>query len=72
MVRFPRTFTYIATLLFFAAFSLGCTPKPEIVGATSRTSVPGFDYTIHVDCTIRNTGSGLSRSSCSTMWARAN
>ena len=58
MVRFPNTYTNIAALLFFAAFFIGCVPKPEVVGATSRTGAPGFDYTIYVDCTVRNRGSG--------------
>lgn len=31
-------------------------PKPEIVGQTARSGSPGFDYTIWVDCTIRNNG----------------
>ncbi len=32
------------------------TPAPEIVGATARDGFPGFDYTIWVDCTVRNNG----------------
>ncbi len=31
-------------------------PAPEIVGATSRSGSPGLDYTVWIDCTVRNNG----------------
>ncbi len=31
-------------------------PKPEIVGVTARDGAPGLDYTVWVDCTVRNNG----------------
>jgi hypothetical protein len=50
-----------ATLL---ALAVGCeqaakitrTPLPEVVGQTARDGSPGFNYTVWVDCTIRNNG----------------
>lgn len=30
-------------------------PLPEIIGTTARESF-GFDYQVHVDCTVRNNG----------------
>ena len=57
-VRSPAALANILILLFLGAVAVGCAPKPEIVGATSRTSLGGFDYTIHVDCTVRNRGYG--------------
>ena len=31
-------------------------PLPEVVGLTARDGSPDFDYTIYVDCTVRNAG----------------
>jgi len=35
-------------------------PLPEIVGTAARDGMPGLDYTVWVDCTVRNNGAGGS------------
>ena len=42
--------------LVLAACNVVNPPKPEIVGQTARDGSPGFDYTIWVQCTVRNNG----------------
>ena len=54
----------ILAFLILLGVAVGCetaakitrTPLPELVGQTTRDGSPGFDYTIWVDCTIRNNG----------------
>lgn len=50
-------------VLFLAAvgalFAVACSavaPAPEIVGIKGRDGIPNFDYTVYVDCTVRNNG----------------
>ena len=56
MLRFPNALTNIAALLFFAAFFIGCGPKPEFVGATARATYD-LDYQVQVDYIVKNRGS---------------
>ena len=54
------TMSVVVVLGLAAAVLTACNvvnpPKPEIVGQTAREGSPGFDYTIYVQCTVRNNG----------------
>jgi len=43
-----------ASSLLATACSKG--PEPEIIGVTAHDAAPDFDYTVWVDCTVRNNG----------------
>jgi len=50
---------FAATYLLLFTIIIGCGlggPRPEIVGQTATDGAPGFDYTVYVDCTVRNNG----------------
>ena len=50
---------FLAVSLVVSVLAVGCSPlgpKPEIVGANARSAAPNFDYTVYVDCTVRNNG----------------
>jgi hypothetical protein len=40
--------------LLILACSLG--PRPEIVGVSASENLSNLDYTVYVDCTVRNNG----------------
>lgn len=46
----------VAVILIWLSRSGGLTPSPEIVGVSAREGIPNFDYTVYVDCTVRNNG----------------
>lgn len=61
MGRVGRITLAVVIVLGLAAVALtACNvvnpPKPEIVGQTARDGSPDFDYTIYVQCTVRNNG----------------
>ena len=55
---------FLSIGLLLMVISIGCSsvakvirqPLPEIVGTTASSGSPGFDYTVWVKCTIRNSG----------------
>ena len=62
----------MASLIFIAA-GLGCEkgvkrPFPEVVEATAYDGAPGFDYTVWVECTIRNSGADGSVEVLAELW----
>jgi len=48
------TLLLLSTLAALACSSLAV--APEIVGVKGRDGIPNFDYTVYVDCTVRNNG----------------
>lgn len=49
----------LTTAVLLLSALIGCSalgPSPEITGTTAREGIPNFDYTVFVECTVRNNG----------------